>query len=83
MERYHYVMGMAYLKQGNFEKAAEHLRQANYKNNMFIRYHLALAEEGVGNVEEARAFFADVAGYNFNTVGFALLREEAIERAGG
>jgi len=83
MESYHYVMGMAYLNQENYEKAAEHLRQADYKNNMYIRYHLALAEEGVGNVEEARAFFADVAGYNFNTVGFALLREDASERVGG
>jgi len=83
MEPYHYVMGMAYLKQDNYEKAAEHLRQADYKNLMYIRYHLALAEEGVGNVEEARAYFADVAGYNFNSVGFALLREEAIERTGG
>jgi len=83
MEAYHYVLGMAYLKQDNYEKAAEHLRQANYKNNMYIRYHLALAEEGVGNAEEARTFFADVAGYNFNSVGFALLREEAIERSGG
>jgi tetratricopeptide (TPR) repeat protein len=83
LEPYHYVMGMAYLKQDNYEKAAEHLRQANYKNNMYIRYHLALAEEGVGNVEEAKAFFADVAVFNFNSVGFALLREEAIERSGG
>jgi tetratricopeptide (TPR) repeat protein len=83
MEPYHYVMGMVYLKQDNYEKAAEHLRQANYENSMYIRYHLALAEEGVGNAEEAKAFFADVAGYNFNSVGFALLRGEAVERAGG
>jgi tetratricopeptide (TPR) repeat protein len=83
LEPYHYVMGMAYLKQDNFEQAAEHLRQADYENNMYIRYHLALAEEGVGNAEEAKAFFADVAGYNFNSVGFALLREEAVERTGG
>ena len=83
MEPYHYVMGMAYLNQDNFEKAAEHLRQADYKNLMYIRYHLALAEEGVGNVEEAKAFFADVAVFNFNTVGFALLREDASARVGG
>jgi tetratricopeptide (TPR) repeat protein len=83
MEAYHYVMGMAYLKQDNYEKAAEHLRQADYKNTMYIRYHLALAEEGVGNAEAAKTFFADVAGYNFNSVGFALLREDAAERAGG
>jgi tetratricopeptide (TPR) repeat protein len=81
MEPYHNVMGMAYLKQGDHERAAEHLRQANYENDMYIRYHLALAEEGIGNVEEARAFFADVASYNFNSVNFALLREEARERS--
>jgi tetratricopeptide (TPR) repeat protein len=83
LEGYHYVMGMAYLKQGDNEKAVEHLRQANYKNNMYIRYHLALAEEAVGNTEQANVYFADVAGFNFNSVAFALLREEAAERAGG
>lgn len=83
MEPYHYVMGMAYLKQGDNEKAVEHLRQADYKNDMYIRYHLALAEEAVGNAEQATAYFADVASYNFNSVAFALLREEAAGRVGG
>jgi len=83
MEPYHYVMGMAYLNQDNYEKAAEHLRQADYKNLMYIRYHLALAEEGAGDAAQAATFFSDVASYNFNTVGFALLREEAKERSGG
>jgi len=83
MEPYHYVMGMAYLKQGNNEKAAEHLRQANYENNMYIRFHLAEAEEGIGNLEQAKALYADVASYNFNSVNFALLRKEATERSTG
>jgi tetratricopeptide (TPR) repeat protein len=83
LEPYHYVMGMAYLKQGDLPKAAMHLRQADFENDMFIRYHLALAETGAGNPEQSAAFFADVANYNFNTIGFALLRSEARERAGG
>ena len=40
-----------------------------------------LAEEGAGKAEQAAALFADVASYNFNSVGFALLREEAAERS--
>lgn len=81
LEPHHYVLGMAYLKQGDYPKAAMHLRQADHENNMFIRYHLALAEEGAGKAEQAAALFADVASYNFNSVGFALLREEAAERS--
>jgi len=83
LEPHHYVMGMAYLKLGDFPKAAMHLRQADYENDMFIRYHLALAEEGAGQAEQAATLFADVAGYNFNSVGFALLRQEAMARTAG
>ena len=83
LEPHHFVMGMAYLKLGDFPKAALHLRQADYENDMFIRYHLALAEEGAGQAEQAATLFADVAGYNFNTVGFALLRQEAMARTAG
>jgi tetratricopeptide (TPR) repeat protein len=83
LEPYHFVMGMAYLKLGDYPKAALHLRQADFENDMFIRYHLALAEEGAGKADQAATLFADVAGYNFNSVGFALLREEAKERSEG
>ena len=31
---------------------ARHLRQADYMNNMFVRYQLAMAEEGAGNTDE-------------------------------
>ena len=83
MEGYHYVLGMAALKGGDDEKAAEHLRQADYKNNMFIRYHLAVAEDALGNSEEAEKMFADVGSYNFNSVGFALVGRDAAARAAG
>jgi len=41
------------------------------------------AEEGAGKADQAATLFADVAGYNFNLVGFALLRKEAMARTAG
>lgn len=77
----HWVLGMSALKSGDYAAAVEHLRQADYANNMFVRYQLAVAEEGLGNAEEAKQLFADVASYNFNSVGFALTRQDATVRA--
>jgi len=78
----HWVFGVSALKAGNYAEAVEQLRQADYANNMFVRYHLALAEEGMGNTEEAKKLFAEVASFNFNSVGFALTQEDATARAG-
>lgn len=83
MESYHWVLGMAYLGQDDYGKAVEHLRRADYKNTMYIRYQLALAEAGVGNTGEARKLFKQVADWNFNSVGYALVHEDAAERATG
>ena len=81
LEPYHWVMGTAALYQGDFATARDHLSQADHTNNIYIRYQLALAEEGVGNTEEARRLFREVADFNFNSVGFALVRRDAAERA--
>jgi tetratricopeptide (TPR) repeat protein len=81
MEGYHYVLGMAALNSGDAETAAEHLRQANHANNMYIRYRLAEAEEALGNTEEAKKLFGEVGSYNFNSVGFALVGKDAAARA--
>lgn len=81
LEQAHLVLGISDLKAGNYAGAAEHLRQSDHANNMFVRYQLALAEEGLGNTEEAKKLFAEVASYNFNSVGFALTRNDATARA--
>lgn len=81
LEPAHWIYGMSALQLGDFEEAAEHLHKADYANNMFVRYQLALAEEGLGNSEEAKKLFADVASYNFNSVGFALTKDDAAARA--
>ncbi len=81
MEPYHWVTGMSALKQGDYETAREHLRQADHANNIYVRYQLALAEEGAGNSEEAKRLFREVAEFNFNSVGFALVGRDAAKRA--
>ena len=82
MEPVHWVLGMSALTAGDHAGAVEHLRQADHANNMYIRYQLARAEEGAGNVEEAKKLYSQVAGFNFNSVGFALVGQDAKARAG-
>ncbi len=81
LEGAHWVLGLSALKAGEFAAAVSELRQADYANNMFVRYHLALAEEGAGNVEEASKLFNEVATFNFNSVGFALIGRDAAAHA--
>jgi Tfp pilus assembly protein PilF len=83
MEAYHLVMGLSNLQQADYAQAAEHLRQANHENNMYIRYQLAVAEEGVSNTDEAKRLFKEVSEFNFNSVGFALVGRDAAEKAAG
>ena len=80
LEGAHWVLGKSALQSGDYAAAVEHLRQANHANNMFVRYHLALAEEGNGNAEEASKLFGEVASFNFNSVGFALVGRDAAAR---
>lgn len=81
LEPYHDLMGLIALRQGEFAKAVKHYEQAN-PGFMYSRYHLALALEGAGEAERAQALFREVGEWNFNSVGFALVRREALSRAG-
>jgi tetratricopeptide (TPR) repeat protein len=81
LETYHSLLGLIELRKGNHQMAVEHYRQANLTDE-YTRYHLALALEGAGQAEEAKKIFAEVGAFNFNSVGFALVRADAMKRAG-
>lgn len=85
MEPVHWVRGMAALKTGDYAAAVEELRGADHANNMYIRYQLAEALKAAGNGEQAQPLYQQVADFNFNSVGFALVGDEAKAkaRAGG
>jgi tetratricopeptide (TPR) repeat protein len=81
LEAYHSLLGLIELRKGNHRAAVEHYRHANLTDE-YTRYHFALALEGAGQAEEAKKIFAEVGAFNFNSVGFALVRADAQKRAG-
>jgi tetratricopeptide (TPR) repeat protein len=78
-ESAHEVMALTALLQDDYAGAVEHYLQTD-PANVYAKYHLALAYKGAGEEEKAQELFKEVADYNFNFVGFALVREEAMER---
>jgi len=79
-EGYHGVLGMIEQLRGNYAEAIEEMKKSDL-NMMYLKYHLAQAEEGAGNVEAAKALFKEVAEWNFNSVGYAMVRKDALARA--
>ena len=79
LETYHSLLGLIELRKKAFAEAIPHYRQADL-TDVYQKYHLALALEGAGQSDEARKLFQDVASWNFNSVGFALTRKDAMKR---
>ena len=79
-ETYHSLLGLIELRKKDFAQAIPHFRQADL-TDVYQKYHLALALEGAGQSAEARKLYQDVASWNFNSVGFALTRRDAMRRA--
>jgi len=77
----HQLEGFIALYQGKYNDAAAHLRQGNLLDP-YIKYQFAVATEGAGDAARAKQLFREVADYNFNAVGFALVRKEALQKAG-
>lgn len=75
-----YYEGMIAARMGNFEEAIEHYQEirADY---VYALYHLALAHEGAGHADVAQAMFKEAASYNFNDMGFCLIRDDALSKA--
>lgn len=86
MERYHELLGLIALRQGDFEGAIEHYREANLSTSPGAGdvkniYMLAQALEGAGRAAEAEELLQQVASWNFNSAWFAMLRNQAAEAA--
>jgi tetratricopeptide (TPR) repeat protein len=74
------ILGLAALQADDYFSAIEHFEKAD-PGNPYIKYHLGLAYESSGNAERASEIFADLAVYNFNGVGYALIRADALAKA--
>ena len=82
LEPMHQLAGFIALYQGNYRDAVGHLQQGN-PFDPYIKYQLAVAAEGAGDAARAKKLFREVADYNFNAVGFALVRKDALQKANG
>lgn len=76
----HAILGFVALFQKRYNDAIAEFNQAD-PDNVYLRYHRALALEGAGRTAEAKALFRDVANYNFNVPGYGLVRKDAIAKA--
>jgi tetratricopeptide (TPR) repeat protein len=81
MEPVHEIQGLVELRRKNFKKAVAEFRQADL-TQLHNKYQLAQALEGAGKKDEALALYKEVSVNNFNTVDFALLRQEALKKVG-
>jgi tetratricopeptide (TPR) repeat protein len=81
LEPMHQLEGFIALYQGKYDEAAAHLRQGN-RLDPYIKYQFAVAMEGAGDAAQAKKLFREIADYNFNALGFALIRRDAMQKAG-
>ena len=82
LEPMHQLEGFIALYQGKYREAAGHFKYGNLLDP-YIKYQLAVATEGAGDAAQAKQLFREVADYNFNTLGFALVRKDAQQKAEG
>ena len=80
LEPVHELKGYIALYQGNFAEAAGHFAMGNL-NDPYIKYQYAVALAGGGQKDKAQQLFRELAVYNFNNVGYALIRKDAQQKA--
>ena len=81
MEPYHELLGLIALRQKKYKDAVVEYRQADL-TQLHNKFQLAQALEATRATEEAQRLYHEVAVNNFNTVDFALLRNEARKKTG-
>ena len=81
LEPMHQLEGFVALYQGKYKDAVAHFGKGNLLDP-YIKYQLAVATEGAGAAAQAKQMFRELADYNFNVLGFALIRKDAQQKAG-
>ena len=81
LERMHEILGLSAFYQGDYASAVEHLSAGDHLNNMYTKYYLARANEEAGNADESARLYAELAVWNFNGPGYAMFRDDILDRA--
>lgn len=75
LEDYHFLKGEIAMREGNFKDAVSHFGKSDL-DDMYSKYKFAMANKKAGNYEKASQLFNEISIYNFNDVGYALIRKE-------
>lgn len=73
---FHRVHAVVTYEQGKYEEALKHLNELN-PDNVYVQYLMAKTYKKLGNEEKAEELFSEVANNNFNSVQYALVRNES------
>ena len=79
IEPVHQLEGFVAAYRGNAKDAAMHFAQGNLQDP-FIKYNYATALAGSGQGAQAQALFKELAVYNFNSLGYALIRKDVQQK---
>lgn len=74
---YHRLHAQINYAKENYEKALEHMAELD-ETNVYDKFWMAKAHMATGNTDEAMEMFKELSTYNFNSVGYALIRNEVI-----
>jgi len=80
LDSYEFVLGYISLKQKQFPAAVAYLEKTS-QASIYNKYWLATAYEAAGNKDKAKALYKELAGYNFNAIEFALIRNIVKKKA--
>jgi tetratricopeptide (TPR) repeat protein len=82
LESYASVKGFIDYKQNKYDVAIKDFQEGD-KNDVYTKYWLARSYEAAGNKDEANKIYKDIADYNFNGIGYALIRSEVKKKVAG
>jgi len=75
---YHRVHAYINYNQENYDKALQHMAELDV-DNVYDKYWMAKANKMAGNTDKAMEMLKEISTYNFNSVGYALIRNEVNE----
>jgi tetratricopeptide (TPR) repeat protein len=76
LNNYYFALGFMDMKQKNYNDAVTAFEKTT-PTVTYNQYWLAMADLGAGNKDKAGALLKEVSNYNFNEVGYALVRNDA------
>ena len=80
MEAFHQLQGFIAAYQGKPAEAAAHFAEGNLQDP-YIEYQYATALDASGQSAKAKPIFKALSVYNFNSLGYALIRKDALAKA--